>query len=159
MKRKIVLRGALGFPLGIAIGNLITIGISLIWAQGYYAPCVPELISVMGNELNAVILQTLLCGLLGVGFGGGSVIWELDDWGIMKQTGVYFVIVSLFMMPVAYAAYWMEHSMKGFLSYFGIFALIFAVIWAVQFTAGKRMVKKLNANLSGIKKSSDGNRF
>lgn len=29
MKKKIILRGALGFPLGIAIGYLITIIISL----------------------------------------------------------------------------------------------------------------------------------
>ena len=67
--KKIILRGALGFPLGITVGYAITIVLSLIWANGYYAPCVPELISVMGNEIRAVILQALLCGLLGTGFG------------------------------------------------------------------------------------------
>ena len=44
MKKKIILRGALGFPLGIAVGYVITICTSLIWADGYYSPCVPELI-------------------------------------------------------------------------------------------------------------------
>ena len=60
MIKKAVLRGALGFPLGIAIGYVITIVSSLAWANGFYSPCMPELISVMGNEIRAVILQRAL---------------------------------------------------------------------------------------------------
>ena len=75
MKRKIILRSVLGFPIGITIGYLITILISIVWADGYYSPCVPELISVMGNEIGAVILQAFLCGLLGTGFAASSLIW------------------------------------------------------------------------------------
>ena len=48
--------------------------ISLVWADGYYSPCMPELISVMGNEINAVAFQAFLCGLLGTGCGAGSVV-------------------------------------------------------------------------------------
>ena len=77
MKKKIIKRSLLGFPLGITLGCLITILISLGWANGYYSPCVPELIEIMGNEINAVILQTILCGILGTGFAAGSVIWEI----------------------------------------------------------------------------------
>lgn len=60
--------------ISITMGYLITILISLGWGNGYYSPCVPELISIMGNEINAVILQTILCGILGVGFAASSVI-------------------------------------------------------------------------------------
>lgn len=147
MKKKIMLRGALGFPLGIAMGYLITIFISLGWANGHYSPCVPELISIMGNEIHAVILQALLCGLLGAGFGASSVIWEIEHWSLVKQTGVYFLIIAIIMMPIAYFTYWMEHSIIGFLSYFGIFALIFILIWAIQFIIGRCNVKKMNARL------------
>lgn len=152
MKKQIILRGFLGFPIGIAIGYCITIVISLIWAEGYYAPCVPELVSAVGNEINGVIVQALLTGLLGVGFGACSVIWEIEQWGIMKQTGVYFGIVAVIMMPIAYLLYWMEHSMQGFISYFGIFILIFIVIWVIQFTIGRHTVKKMNANLRQAKR-------
>lgn len=147
MKKQILLRGMLGFPLGITIGYLITILISLRWANGYYSACVPELITTMGNEIKAVILQALLCGLLGVGFGVSSVIWEIEHWSIIKQTGIYFMIVSIIMMPMAYLMYWMEHSIKGFLTYFGIFVFIFIFIWIIQFIIGKRTVKKMNENL------------
>ena len=116
MKKKIILRLALGFPIGVTIGQIISIVISLIWAKGNYAPCVPELAVAMGNEINAIILQTILCGLLGMGFAASSVIWEVEHWGITKQTGIYFLIVSIIMMPIAYFTYWMEHSIAGFLS-------------------------------------------
>ena len=147
MKKEIMLRSALGFPIGITIGYFITIFISLGWADGYYSPCVPELITVMGNEINAVIFQALLCGLLGIGFAASSVIWEIDHWSLMKQTGIYFLIISIIMMPIAYLTYWMEHSIIGFLSYFGIFVAIFIFIWVIQLIIGKQIVKKLNANL------------
>ena len=147
MKKKIIKRSLLGFPLGITMGYLITILISLGWANGYYSPCVPELISLMGNEINAVILQTILCGILGVGFAASSVIWEMDSWSIVKQTGIYFSIISVIMLPIAYFAYWMEHSIVGSLIYFGIFALIFVVIWIIQFGIGRYNVRKMNEKL------------
>lgn len=144
MKRKIVLRSLLGFPLGLAIGYMITIIISLIFADGYYSPCVPELITMMGSEINAVLLQAFLFGVLGSGFAAASVIWEIEDWGLVKQTGIYFLIVSVIMMPIAFVTHWMEHSMKGILSYFGIFFIIFVAIWIIQYAIAKHNVKKMN---------------
>lgn len=144
MKRKIVLRSLLGFPLGLAIGYMITIIISLIFADGYYSPCVPELITTMGSEINAVLLQAFLFGVLGSGFAAASVIWEIEDWRLVKQTGIYFLIVSVIMMPIAFVTHWMEHSMKGILSYFGIFFIIFVAIWIIQYAIAKHNVKKMN---------------
>ena len=41
----------------------------------------------------------------------------------------------------------MEHSVVGFLIYFGIFALIFVVIWIIQFGIGRYNVRKMNEKL------------
>lgn len=147
VKKTIFKRCLLGFPLGIAVGQIISVLVSLCFAGGNYSPCVPELIDVTGSEINAVLLQTFLSGILGVGFAGSSVIWEQEDWSVVKQTGIYFLTVSLIMMPTAYFTYWMEHSLKGILSYFGIFALIFVIIWIFQYAIAKRNVKRMNENL------------
>lgn len=151
IKKKIMLRAISGLPIGLSIGYLITIVISLIWADGYYAACVPALAETMGNEINAVILQALLCAILGMGFGGCSVIWEIEDWSISKQTGIYFLIVSLIMMPIAYVTYWMEHSFLGVVSYFGIFAFIFAIVWVIQYARAKRNVKRINEKMESFR--------
>lgn len=148
MKRRIFLRAVRGAPLGIALGTIISILISAVWGGGYYAPCVFELVQELGSELGAMILQTALCALLGAMFGGASVVWEIESWSIVKQTGVYFLVASLSMMPIAYITRWMEHSIAGCLSYFGIFVVIFAVIWLIQYIRGRRDVRKMNEKLS-----------
>ena len=148
MKKRILGRALIGFPVGISIENLIMIFISAVWANGYFVPCVPDLISTMGNELNAVIIQNILCGLLGSGFAVSSLIWEKEEWSLLKQTGIYFLAICVIMLPVAYFLHWMEHSFTGFISYFGIFVLIFAAMWIIQFIAGKNSVKNMNKKLS-----------
>lgn len=145
--RKICKYGVFGLPLGVTIGHVISILISLRWGQGYYSPCVPQMIEVMGSEIGAVTLQTVLCALLGVSFGATAVIWENETWSIMKQTGIYYAIDSAVMMLVAYLCYWMEHSVRGFLSYFVIFTAIFVVVWLVQYMRVRHDLKKINSRL------------
>lgn len=149
--KKVFQRALLGFPLGIAIGHVIEIIGSLFWGSGHYAPCVPALVESVGSEVYAVMLQALLCGIVGAGFAGASVIWEMEDWPLVKQTGIYFLTSSLLIMPVAYVTHWMEHSVKGFFQYFGIFAVIFLVIWVVDYTVWRHNVKKMNDKLGKTK--------
>lgn len=147
MKKRIFLRALLGFPLGIAYGYCITIILSLAFSDGAYYSCVPALVNTMGSESNAVLFQALLCGLLGSAFAASSIIWEMDNWSIAKQTGIYFLIASLVMMPIAYFTNWMEHTILGFALYFGIFVLIFIVVWATQYWIIRNKIKKMNEKL------------
>ncbi len=147
MKKKIVARGALGIPFGITIGYLITIISSLKWGQGYYAPCAPELVDMMGGEIQAVLLQTGLCAVLGIVCAGGSVIWEVETWSIVKQTGLYFAIIWAAMMPTAYFLYWMERSLIGFSAYFAVFVGIFILMWLSQYLVNRQHIRAINAKL------------
>ncbi len=85
--------------------------------------------------------------ILGIGFSASSVIWKIEDWSIVKQTGIYFVIVSAIMMPIAYFTHWMEHSIAGLLSYIVIFVFIFIIIWIIEYVIWKYNVNKINENL------------
>ena len=125
MKKKLIQRGLLGFPLGIAIGFVITIMISVCVGDGSFYPVTLELMEAMGNELNAVIVQTVLCGIMGTGFAMASVIWEIDAWSLAKQSGIYFSVACIVMLPIAYVTNWMKHSVGGILSYIGIFFAVF----------------------------------
>ena len=142
MKKKIIMRGLFGLPTGIAIGFVITLIISACIGNGSFYPVTPELIDTMGNELNAVILQTVLCAVMGVGFAAASVIWELDSWSLAKQSGIYFMIISVIMLPIAYVTNWMKHTVLGVLSYAGIFVAIFVVVWLSQYLLWKRKIRR-----------------
>ena len=108
----------------------------------------PELVALAGSESGAVALQAAVACLVGAGFAGSSVVWEVERWGLARQTGVYFLLLALFMLPAAYAMHWMEHSLAGFAWYFGAFAAFFALIWAAELLAGRRSVRRLNARLA-----------
>ena len=152
MKKKIILRGLLGIPVGITIGFVISLFISICIGDGSFHPVAPEFIQTTGNELNAVILQTILCAVIGTGFSMASVIWEIDSWSLAKQSGIYFSIACVTMFPIAYITNWMKHNAIGILSYVGIFVAIFVITWLVQYFVWKRKVKRMN---DGVRKSNN----
>lgn len=144
MKKKILMRGLFGLPMGIAIEFVITLIISICIGNGSFYPVTPELIDATGNELNAVILQTVLCAIMGAGFAVASIIWELDSWSLAKQSGIYFMIISVIMLPIAYFTNWRKHTALGVLSYVAIFVAIFVVVWLSQYLLWKRKIKQMN---------------
>lgn len=147
MKKNLLKYAAFGFPTGIAIGHVITIIISLIWGEGHYHPIIPALVTQIGSEIGAVSFQTLLCGLLGSVFSGASIIWEIENWSMAKQTAVYFTITALTMMPIAYILRWMDRSLGGFLSYFATFVVIFIIVWIIQYLFWRSKISKLNQRI------------
>lgn len=151
MKKSIIQRGLLGFPLGIAIGFVITVLISICLGDGSFYPVTPVLIETMGTELGAVVLQTVLCGIVGTGFAMASVIWEIDSWSLVKRTGIYFAIACVIMFPISYFANWMPHSAGGVLLYVGIFLAIFILAWLTQYFVWKSRIQKIN---DGVGKSN-----
>lgn len=145
--KKAIYRGLYGIPVGIAISYLITVVLSLFWGEGQYAPCVPAFTRAVGSEAVAVALQAASSGLLGFAFGAASVIWEQENWSLALQTALHFAVLSCAMLPMAYCFYWMEHSVLGFLQYFGIFAGIFFLIWLVQYFRIRQNIKNMNKKL------------
>ena len=113
MKKKILYRALLGAPMGLAISYLITIAVSLGWGGGAYHPCMPGLVALAGSESGAVALQAAVACLVGAGFAGSSVVWEVERWGLALQTGVYFLLLALFMLPAAAASAGSTHSWPG----------------------------------------------
>lgn len=147
MKKEILKRSLFGAPLGIAIGIIITIIISLTVGDGRYYAVVPELVNDMGSEINAVILQTVLCIIYGAAWAGASVVWDAEGWSLLKMTLVHLAVASVATFPIAYFARWMPHTLTGVLLYIGIFICIYAGIWISQYSAMKKRVKELNEKI------------
>jgi len=147
IKKQILLRSLLGAPLGLTISTIVTIVISLIVGDGAYHAVAPEFVSDCGGELNAVIAQAVLSLIYGAAWGGASVVFELDEWSILKQTLVHLGVCSAASFPIAYFARWMPHGWKPVLLYVAAFFGVYFVIWLAQYIPLRRRVKRINDTL------------
>lgn len=150
--KKIISRVLYSFPIGISCSVGISLLLSLLFGEGKYYPFAASLVFFTGSEVKAMLLQTMLSGILGSVFGGMSFIWEIERWSILKQTAVYFLSVSIPMMGISYLLYWMEHSLNGFLLYFLIFVMVFFVVWLFNFAIYWFKVRGINEELDLEKK-------
>ena len=150
--KKIVSRVLYSFPIGISCSVGISLFLSLLFGEGKYYPFAASLVFFSGSEVKAMLLQTMLSGILGSVFGGMSFIWEIERWSILKQTAVYFLSVSIPMMGISYLLYWMDHSLNGFLLYFLSFVMGLFVVWRFNFAIYWFKVRRINQELDLEKK-------
>ena len=99
-------------------------------------------------EMNAVVAQMIASLLYGAVWAGASVIWEMDDWSLLRQTVTHLLAGSIATFPVAYLMYWMKHSIAGGVVYFAIFIGIYVGSWITLYSRAKREVTKLNEKVS-----------
>ncbi len=147
MKKKIFARCLMGAPIGLSICTVITILFSLIYGNGEYFAAPHDLIAECGSEIKAVILQTLLGSVYGAIWGGASVIWEMEDWSLLKTTLIHLCICSLASFPIAYLLQWMPCNLLGAGCFFGIFFVIYSFIWLSRYSSIKKQVEKMNSKL------------
>ena len=144
MKKKVILRCLIGAPIGLSISFIITLIISAMINKGEFYPVVPQFTIICGNELNAVIIQSLCSLLYGAAFAGASVIWEVESWSLLKQTVLHCIVISSSTLPIAYCMYWMPHNVLGIAIYIFIFFFIYFFIWFGQYFAMKKKIQAFN---------------
>lgn len=147
MKRKVILRGLIGAPLGLSISFITAIIISAIAGDGKFYPVVPKLVTDFDSELSAVIFQSVISIIYGAVWGGASTIWETESWSLLKQTVIHLIICSLVTLPIAYCTHWMEHNILGIVKYFSIFFGIYFLIWIFQYIPTKKQLRLINEKL------------
>ena len=147
MKKKILTRALLGAPIGLTICVLCTIVISLLIGDGTYYPVSPDLIAVCGSEINAVLLQTVFGMIYGALYDVSFVIWDMEDWSLLKMTVSHLAFCCAASFPIAWFMRWMPHSLPGTLCYFALFFVIYAVIWLAQYCAIRGQIRRMNSRL------------
>ncbi len=150
MFKEVLRRIGVGAVFGVTLSQLIAIIISLCIADGNFYAVVPSLAERMNSEIGAAIVQTVCSILYGGMFGGMSIVWELDNWSILKQTIVHFSVVFVVTMPIAYITEWMQHSILGAIIYFVIFAFSYVFIWFSQYMTMKKHLDDVNEKMKEL---------
>lgn len=150
MKKKLIYRCLLGAPIGVLVSLIITIIISLCTGNGEYFPAPHELMDFCGNTITAVCIQMVCSLLIGAIAGGSSVIWDVEQWSLLKQTLIHFIVISIPFFTVGYILNWLPHHLYGALGYAGAFILVYLIMWVSIYFSIKTKIKKMNSQLQEL---------
>ncbi|MBR0308853.1 MAG: DUF3021 domain-containing protein [Mogibacterium sp.] len=139
MIRKTLKRTGLGFLIGTNVGNII----AFISVMGHGPIVSAALIASAGSESGAMLIQTLLSGVLGAVAFAGMSFYEIEYWGMLKTMAAHFAVIVAVFVPIALCLGWAETS-KDLLIMVLIEAAAYLVIWVIMNERYKAEVRKLN---------------
>ncbi|MEH7459975.1 hypothetical protein CON65_00780 [Bacillus pseudomycoides] len=144
-----------GFVIGVIIGQIVQILISLKLGQGEYMPVVDHFRSFFVSEVTAVTVQIMLTGIIGVTFATSALIFDIVKWSLLKQYIVHFCITALVWGPIVMIL-WMPKTFISTLIFFISFLGTYVVTWAIQYMISKNDIKQINAAIQSKKLEGRG---
>ena len=150
MAAKLINRALVGFVLGMLAGVLATIIVSLTNDQGMLTlPGV--LLRLTGSEAGALLAQMLFSGLYGIIPMAGTIIYEFDSWGMLKQAVVHYVSHTAAFLALGVLLGWFSPTPADLGIVTGSFAICHCIIWLIMYSRYRSEVKKLNELLTKAK--------
>ena len=146
-KKEVAKRAILGFIYGVFIGQTILIIESLFMRDGNFYAVSTSLLELAGTKIAAVIIQYFLTGIIGTTFAATTVIFEMDNWSLLRQTILHFIIVSIVMYIAGFLCGWFPHTVVSTLIWFGVFVVVYVIFWICFSMYYKNKVKKINSHL------------
>ena len=141
MKKKLLIRCALGFLFGMAAMVIVP---SLISGEPI-GPVIytDELLVRTGSPAAATALSLLVMGLFGALCVGGTLFYEIESWPLACATAAHYLIMALGYLIPNWLLCW-NMPLSLLLAIEGFMALGFAVIWLIMYLRYKREVLELN---------------
>ena len=149
-------RGALSFPIGVGVSQLVNILISLGMGHGAYLSVLPDFAARFPNEITAVIVQALLTGLLSSTFAASSVFFSVDKWSFLRQCATHFAVTAAVWLPVVWLV-WTPRTSPAVESLVAVsvnLVAVYAVTWGSQVAVNRRTAKAINEKIQSEESDS-----
>ena len=152
MWKKCLGRGAVSFTACVTANVLIltakTAGTVRMTGDVRALPeLVPEYAAHFENPFIALMVQTLLCGMIGFAFGGCSVIMEIAKWSMVRQAVVHFLLTACVWVPVSIFCWGLGRYLISFICIFLGMLFTYTVTWTCQIIVCRKEVARINAQL------------
>ena len=136
MRRKFFMFAAVGFLMGMIIGNAIA------WLSGGTLVN-RSVVAWTGSDIAAVAIQTLFSGLLGAIAMGGVLIHETEQWSLARCALVHYLVIEIPYVLIALFLGWID-SGAGLLISVAIQTVLFFIIWVIMYLRYRAEVRRLN---------------
>lgn len=130
IRLKFIFNTLLGLSLGLLIGAFTT--------------------AFLANDVQLssriwIIFQFLGSGLMGVVGMGGTIVYDLEDWSLLKATLVHYILSFSTMFVLSELLGWFDHNILGIV--FIAFSIVYLFIWTANYLNWKLQIGQLNRDL------------
>ena len=133
---------AVGFALGILVG----LGFLSITGVGTY---------YVQRGADGLALYLALSGLLGAVGMGGTTVYSLEHWCLLRCTATHFVITLSVYCAVGFTLGWLDLRDPVTPYMFLGYVIAYFVIWMVMYLRYKRQIRRINEALRTWKAQHD----
>ncbi|MGM2834162.1 DUF3021 domain-containing protein [Bacillus cereus group sp. Bce025] len=98
-------------------------------------------------ETKTLIMSLVTANIEGLIFSYASFIFEKEEWSILKQTMIHFIVLLGTFLPTAIWIGWVPNRFGPILVCIGSFIVIYFIIWLMMTLYWKRKIEKLNHQL------------
>ena len=86
---------------------------------------------------------TFIVGIIIASVAAASVIYEIENWSLFKQSVIHFLIMLVTVLPCLYISGWYKlNNVLDYVKVFGIFLFVGIVFWTISyFIFGKTLTK------------------
>ncbi|MCR5282862.1 MAG: DUF3021 domain-containing protein [Lachnospiraceae bacterium] len=151
LKQRFLLKASIGFAAGVVV-DLIIHAAYIISGNSF-------LLAGSMDKTTALrfLLELFLAGVLGVVGNGGSVIYEIESWSILKATGTHFILAYGTFLAIGTINGWLT---PGFtpenIIVAGIVFAVYVMIWLIQYLVYKREVRDINNGIRLLRSKGEG---
>ncbi|WP_122639223.1 DUF3021 domain-containing protein [Romboutsia sp. Marseille-P6047] len=147
MKKRLYIKGILGFVFGVFLSYTISIIVSICLNTGKFYPADTALVYKTGSVLKAIVIQYFGIGIIGSIMGISSIIFEKDEWSILFQTILHFIISSICIAIYLLLAHTNMVGISHVVLYIGILLVVYIVIWIYRIISCYTKIRKIKKKL------------
>lgn len=98
-------------------------------------------------EIRTLLIQLVAANIIGIIFSVASFVFEREEWSLLKQTIIHFIILLGTFLPAAVWMGWVPNHVSSILICVGIFIIVYFVIWFAMTMYWKKKIESLNHQL------------
>lgn len=137
------------FIIGVGCGQILNLLFS--FKYGIYSPGVPTFLENFSSLNEAVLVENILFGLLGIILGISSELFKgKDKNNLIKITISHYLVQLVPFIIIGYILRWFT-TYSQIVGVLVSYTIIYIVVWLVNYLIIKQEIEKINRALDNIK--------
>jgi len=162
LAKTVILRMVFGFACTVTVAEIVMLISTLMVTQttgnAQAVPLVPDYAAHFSSPYIALIVQVLLCGLIGMSFSGCSILFEVERWSIVKAAVLHFVLTAIVWVPVSMFCWGLGRYKHVFISVFISIGITYAATWISRILYYRKETRAINKHLTDLQNSGEEER-